>query len=139
MYYYRVTNFTTGHPINYGILSSVIEMHELSVAENLLEIALRHGEQAKARRITDLYLVIGELSSIIDDSLQFYWDIIARGTLAEGARLHFKRIDARLKCANCGYQYPISGEDYSCPVCHGYHVEFISGNEFYFDAIEVET
>ncbi len=134
-----MTYFTTGHPTIYGILFSAIEMHELAVAENILEIALRHGERAGARKITDLHLVIGELSSIIDDSIQFYWDIIAKGTLAEGARLHFKRIGAQLKCKNCGHQYPLSGDDFSCTACKSYQVEFISGNEFYFEAIEVET
>jgi len=134
-----VTNFTTGHPTIHGILSSVSDMHELSIAENILDIALRHGEQAKARKITDLYLVIGDLSSIIDDSIRFYWDILAKGTLAEGARLHFKRICAQLRCTNCGHTYVLAGEDFSCPECMSSAVEFISGNEFYFDAIEVET
>jgi hydrogenase nickel incorporation protein HypA/HybF len=73
-------------------------MHELSVTENILEIALRHAAEAQANRITNLYLVIGQLSSIVDDSIQFYWDIITRGTPAEGAQLHFERIQTRLSC-----------------------------------------
>jgi hydrogenase nickel incorporation protein HypA/HybF len=70
-------------------------MHELPVAENVLEITLRHARQANATRVTDLYLVVGQLSSIIDDSLQFYWDIISKDTIAEGAVLHLilSRID----------------------------------------------
>ncbi|MCJ7724498.1 MAG: hydrogenase maturation nickel metallochaperone HypA, partial [Anaerolineales bacterium] len=67
-------------------------MHELSVTQSVLEIALRHARQNNARRITDLYLVIGELASIVDDSVQFYWDMISKDTIAEGARLHFKRL-----------------------------------------------
>ena len=67
-------------------------MHELPVTENLLEIAVRHANKAGAIRILGLHLVIGDLASIIDDSIQFYWEIIAKGTLGEGAKLHFKRI-----------------------------------------------
>ena len=47
-------------------------MHELPVTESILEIALRHAQEAGARRITDLYLIIGQLSTIVDDSIQFY-------------------------------------------------------------------
>ena len=64
-------------------------MHELSITESILDITLRHARQAGAGRVTNLYLVIGQLASIVDDSVQFYWDIVAKGTLAEGAHLHF--------------------------------------------------
>ena len=65
-------------------------MHELSVTESILEISLRHANKVNAKRITNLYLVIGQLASIVDDSVQFYWDIISKGTIAEGAMLHFQ-------------------------------------------------
>jgi hypothetical protein len=57
-------------------------MHELPVTESILDIAVKHARQANAQRIADIYLVIGQLSSIVDDSIQFYWDIIAKDTLA---------------------------------------------------------
>ena len=49
-------------------------MHELPVAQSILDIAIRNGTQANARRVTDIFLVIGELSSLVDESIQFYWD-----------------------------------------------------------------
>ena len=51
-------------------------MHELAVTENILNIALTHAEKSDAARITNLYLVIGQLSSVLDDSVQFYWDLL---------------------------------------------------------------
>ena len=71
-------------------------MHELAVTESILEIALRHGRAAGATAITDLFLVVGELSTIVDESVQFYWDIVSEGTEAAGATLHFRRVPARL-------------------------------------------
>ncbi len=59
-------------------------MHEMSVTQSLLEIALRHAEQADAQRITRLNLIIGELASVVDNSVQFYWDIISKETIAAG-------------------------------------------------------
>jgi hydrogenase nickel incorporation protein HypA/HybF len=114
-------------------------MHELSVTESLLEIALRHGQGAHARRITDLYLVVGQLSSIIDDSVQFYWDFVARDTLAEGSALHFRRIPAAFKCLECGQQYAPGEADFACPGCGSQRVRVAAGEEFYLESIGVET
>ena len=64
-------------------------MHELPVTESVLEIAIRHAEQAEASRVTAVNLTIGQLSSIVDDSVKFYWDIITENTLCEGSKLQF--------------------------------------------------
>jgi len=113
-------------------------MHELPVTESILEIALRHAGEARIKRITDLYLVIGQLSSIVDDSIQFYWDIIARDTIAEGARLHFERILARMKCQECNLEYQPQDSEFACPECGSYSIQIVAGNEFYMDSIGVE-
>jgi len=63
-------------------------MHELAVTQSILKIALQHAEKANANRVTDLNIVMGELSKMVDDSIQFYWDIIAKDTIAEKATLH---------------------------------------------------
>ena len=113
-------------------------MHELMVTESLLEIALRHARDAEAGRITDLHLVIGELSSVIDDSVQFYWDIVSEGTPAEGAKLHFRRIPAEMACQECGETYDPKVE-LTCPACNSSNVRIVAGQEFYLEAIEVNS
>jgi len=113
-------------------------MHELSVTENILAIALRHAEKAQARRVTDLYLVIGQMASIVDDSVQFYWDIISAGTMAEGARLHFQRVPTELQCLSCNQRYTPADDDFACPDCHSQQIRVVAGEEFYLDAIEIE-
>jgi hydrogenase nickel incorporation protein HypA/HybF len=113
-------------------------MHELSVTQSLLEIALRHGERASARRIVRLNLVIGELASIVDDSVQFYWDIVSQGTIAEGAELHFERVPATLRCLSCDHTFPLDGREYACPACGERKVVAAGGDEFRLESIEVE-
>jgi len=114
-------------------------MHELSVTESVLEIALRHGRSAQARRITDIYLVIGQLTSLVDDSIQFYWDIIAQDTMAQEARLHFKRVETGLQCLDCNQHYSPGQMDMACVACGSTRVRVVAGDEFFVEAIEIET
>lgn len=104
----------------------------------MLDIALRHAEQAGARQVTALHLVLGQLSSIVDDSVQFYWDIIAEGTAAEGAKLHFQRIPAELLCLDCSKSYALNGIELACPSCGGAHIKVVNGEQFQLKAIDVE-
>jgi hydrogenase nickel incorporation protein HypA/HybF len=114
-------------------------MHELSITESILEISLRHANKANATHISNLYLVIGQLASIVDDSVQFYWDIISKGTIAEGAMLHFRRVPATLACMECNHQYTPGKNGYSCPNCKSEHVKVISGEEFFMEAIDIDS
>ena len=113
-------------------------MHELAVTESILNIAVRHAEQVQAKRVTDLYLVIGRLSSIVDDSVQFYWDMLTEGTLCEGSKLHFQRVPAQMRCLDCGNEYTLDGELIPCPACGSVKVKVASGDQFFLDSIEVE-
>lgn len=113
-------------------------MHELAVTESILDIASRHAVQANAAQVTDIYLVIGQLSSIVDESVQFYWDIISQQSICEKARLHFKRIPARLSCLDCGKEYTIEKGLEVCPECHSANVIIQAGEEFYMDSIEIQ-
>jgi len=113
-------------------------MHELSVTESVLEIACKHAEKANAKKVTDIYLVIGKLSSIVDDSVQFYWDFISKGTLCEEATLHFKRIPAELICLDCNQTYTLDAELTPCPQCGSARIRVVSGDEFNLESIEVQ-
>jgi hydrogenase nickel incorporation protein HypA/HybF len=111
-------------------------MHELAVTQSILEIALRHAGEAS--RITHLYLVIGDLAGIVDESVQFYWDIIAKDTIAEGSQLHFMRVKTRFHCEACGHNFEVDGRLSACPECGGFQVVITAGREFRLESIEVE-
>jgi hydrogenase nickel incorporation protein HypA/HybF len=113
-------------------------MHELSVTESVLEIACKHAEKAQAKKVTDIFLEIGRLSSIIDDSVQFYWDLISKDTLCEDAKLHFKRVPAQLICTECSHEYTLEEELMPCPNCGSARIKVLSGDEFNLDSIEIQ-
>ncbi|MCS6835697.1 MAG: hydrogenase maturation nickel metallochaperone HypA [Anaerolineae bacterium] len=113
-------------------------MHELSITQNILNIALEHADKHHAQRITAIRLVIGQLSSFVDDAIQFYWDIISDGTQAKGAQLVFQRVPARLQCQACGHDYPLDGESYACPRCGQDAAKVVGGREFYIESIDIQ-
>lgn len=114
-------------------------MHEMSVSQSILDIALRHADHANARRIVAINLVIGDLTGFVDDSIQFYMDFLSRDTLAEGACLHFDRIAARVRCHGCGTAYaPPDSRIWSCPECDALGGEIVAGKEFHVASIEIE-
>ena len=113
-------------------------MHELPVTQSLLKIALEHAEKANAARITSLNIVMGELASMVDDSIQFYWEIIARSTPAAKAVLNFRRVPAELQCMTCLEKYHPANRELICPRCGGVGAKIIAGEEFSLESIDVE-
>jgi hydrogenase nickel incorporation protein HypA/HybF len=113
-------------------------MHELSVTEEILRVAVEHAERAQARRITDIHLVVGNLSTIVDDSVQFYFDFLSPDTIAAGAKLHFTRVPACLRCRQCGHEFEPQAMDWRCPTCGALGGDVLTGREFYLDSLEVE-
>jgi hydrogenase nickel incorporation protein HypA/HybF len=114
-------------------------MHELAITESILEIALRSARNTQATKISRINLVIGEYSSIVDNSVQFYWDFVAQGTLAEGALLTFERTPATFHCLSCEQNYSPTEHSYHCPVCNSSSVQLVTGREFYVASIDVDT
>jgi len=113
-------------------------MHELPITQSILKIALQHAEKANAKRVIDLNIVIGELATMVDDSIQFYWEIIAKDTIAEKASLHFRRVPAELQCLSCSEKYHPADGELACLKCGSVNVKIIAGEEFFLESIDVE-
>ncbi len=113
-------------------------MHELPVTQGILDVAVRAAQQHGGRRITAIELAIGELSTIVDDSVQFYFDILSRDTLAAGAQLHIRREAALLTCWDCGQQRPVTPPlPDACPACGGARLQVSGGTAFAVASIEL--
>ncbi len=112
-------------------------MHELAITESILSIVEQAAQENDGAKVTDIFLVIGQLSSIVDDSVQFYWDQISYGSLCEGAKLHFDRRPAILHCNSCGHQYRLGEILQPCPNCQGVDVFIEGGEELLVDHVEI--
>lgn len=113
-------------------------MHELTVTQSILQIALENAKKVDARKITSINLLIGQMASIVDDSIQFYWDIISEGTIALGAKLNITRIPTEMRCFDCEQSFFPGTESFDCPGCHGTRIQVVKGVEMRVESIDVE-
>lgn len=114
-------------------------MHELPVTQAILDTALHAAQQAGGQRILAIDLVIGELSGLVDDSVQFYFDILSQGTPAQSAQLRFRREAARALCSACGHSYGVTPPLAPfCPVCGSPHVQVSGGRQFFLESIKID-
>lgn len=113
-------------------------MHELAVTQQVLDVVVRHAEEAQATRINRVELVIGDMTSFVNDAVQFCFDLLSQGTIAEDAELVFRRIPVRIRCRRCETEFAPDDMDWTCPVCGAYAGDVIAGREFYVDNIEVD-
>jgi hydrogenase nickel incorporation protein HypA/HybF len=114
-------------------------MHEMAVTESILRITLDHAERAKAAKVNAITIKIGQLSSLVDDSIRFYWELIAADTIAEKADLRFERVPARVLCLDCAAEYPLRKDSFACPKCGSERFRVTAGEEMIVESIEVET
>jgi hydrogenase nickel incorporation protein HypA/HybF len=110
-------------------------MHELSLSSAVVGTAVKH---AAGRRVTAVTLRVGRLRQVVPDTLEFYFEFVARGTVCEGAQLEQEVIDARLRCGPCEREWELATPAFRCPTCGGSDVEVAGGNEFEVESIEVE-
>ena len=113
-------------------------MHEFSITQSILSITLEKANAAQAKRVAKINLTIGELSGIVSDCVQFYFDFLSKDTIAAEASLCFYQPPIKLQCRNCATTFSPNNLDWACPNCQEQKVEIVSGRECYVDSIEVE-
>ena len=110
-------------------------MHELSLSSAIVNTAVKHAD---GRRVTAIHLRVGKLRQVIPDTLEFYFEFVARDTVCEGAALVQEVVDAWLRCRPCALEWNVEIPAFRCPSCGGSDVEIAAGNEFEVESIEVE-
>src|SRR5664280_1005379 len=114
-------------------------MHEGSLTEDLFEHVLIHAREAHARRVTHVKVTIGALSDMTSESIRFYWDSMAPGTIAAQAELEFDTAPGTAACNTCGEKFEILEAYAACPKCGAFPVQVTGGNGVYLSSLEVES
>jgi hydrogenase nickel incorporation protein HypA/HybF len=113
-------------------------MHELSLMDSALSVALAEASRAGARRLLVLRLRIGVLSGVVPEALRFAFEALTPGTLAEGAELAVEDVPARFWCAACAREFQAESIFAECPACRTPSAELRSGREMEIASLEIE-
>lgn len=111
-------------------------MHELSIAQSLLEILEQEAKARGAAKVTRVKLRIGALSGVVREALEFAFEVASGGTVAEGASLEIEEVPVRIRCPRCGVLEQ-EGPFLVCPRCGEVGV-LLSGRELEIDSMEIE-
>lgn len=113
-------------------------MHEMAIAQNIVNIAVAAAEKAGAKRITRVNVVAGELRAIIPAQLICSFGLMAENTIASRAYLHLEITPLLGKCRQCDETFAVKDYCYVCPKCSNDDIQTISGTELRVKEIEIE-
>jgi len=111
-------------------------MHELSIADAVVQIAARHA--GPGRRVARVELKVGSLRQVVPQALEFAFGLVAEGTPVEGAELVLEVVTAAGRCRACGTESELPAFPLLCAACGSADLELIRGEELLVDALELE-
>lgn len=112
-----------------------MRLHELSIAESVVRIAI---EQADGRRVSKVQMKVGHLRQVVPSALTFSFELLAEGTLVEGAELEMEGIPAAGRCRDCGAESQLGNFPLQCRACGGFELEILTGEELLVESLELE-
>src|SRR5262245_732870 len=113
-------------------------MHELSIAMSMIEMAAGELEKHDGRRVDALHLRLGALSGVVKDALLFSWEIACQDTPLSGARPQIEDVPIVVFCLRCREQKTLSAINiFFCPACNAPTPEIVQGKELQVTALEI--
>jgi hydrogenase nickel incorporation protein HypA/HybF len=111
-------------------------MHELSIADAIVQIAIEH---AAGRRVRAVEVRIGHLRQVVPSSLTFAFGLLTEGTVLEAAELLIDGVPAVGRCRACTAQTALEAFPLRCGVCGGLDLELLQGEELLVEALVLEA
>ena len=114
-------------------------MHELSIAASIVEAVTESASAYPGARVKKVRLRVGALASVVEDSLQFCWELATEGSPLAGAALAINNLPVIVHCAACGVDAEIEGiQNLRCPRCGELSADIRQGRELEIESIEIE-
>ncbi len=122
-----------------GSRYTVVGMHELSIMQSVVSSALEALNGHAVKRVIELRMQVGALSGVVEDSLQFCYELASKGTLLEGSRLMVTQLPVVIHCAACHADAELPGvQSFRCPRCGALCGDIRQGRELAIESLEIE-
>jgi hydrogenase nickel incorporation protein HypA/HybF len=112
-------------------------MHELAIAQNIVEIVRESVPKAKIPSVKFVKMRIGRLAGVVPDSLEFCFSAIISGTDLEGAHLQIDHVPTAGRCKACASDFTMEEYAFFCPTCESVDIMLVSGTELEVSEIEI--
>ncbi len=112
-------------------------MHEMSLCEGIRRVVDQAAAAPEIERVTKVRLEIGRFAGVEKDALNFAWEVVMRGSKAEGAALEIIDLPGRATCFDCVKSVDISNRLDPCPDCGGGRLLPEGGNEMRIKDMEI--
>lgn len=113
-------------------------MHEMGIAQQLMDIALGAiPDDVEAPRVECLNLRIGKLAAVVEHSLTFCMEVIAKDTPLEGVILNIEAVPVRIRCDGCGREWETDSPIFQCPDCIESQTRLLTGREIEITSLEL--
>jgi hydrogenase nickel incorporation protein HypA/HybF len=113
-------------------------MHEMSLCESILQIIEDEAERQGFKRVLRVRLEIGRLSGAEIEAMRFGFDVVTRGSVADGAELEIIEQPGRAWCLPCGREVEVRQRFGACPLCGGYQLQVTGGDQMQIRDLEVD-
>jgi hydrogenase nickel incorporation protein HypA/HybF len=113
-------------------------MHELSIAQSIVDSARTHAAGHQGRRVLRIGVRVGAISGVAVEALEFCFEMTVRGTDMEGAGLDLERVPVRYRCQGCAHEFQPADFEAACPACGGGAASMIAGDELALSYLELE-
>jgi len=113
-------------------------MHELAIAENLVNIVKDVAAGEKLSKVTKVTVCFGKMVQVVPDLFETAFRAAVADTVAGDAELDIEVLPLKIRCNTCN---TVTGpEDYCfvCSTCGSSDIEIESGRELYVKSIEGE-
>ncbi len=113
-------------------------MHELGIAAEVLDVAVAEAKRHGAAKVVGLTLRVGVLRGVVPENLSYLFGHVAKGTIAEGARLEIEEEPVRVVCGTCG---PSEAKEFTleCPACRRPWNAVEGGDSLRIVSVEIDT
>ena len=124
--------------LTHASLAWTSSMHEMGLIGGVLKIVEEEANKNKVKKVLSIKIEMGEYSGVVENILREYFEIAAKGTVCEGAKLDLDKKPAIMECKECGWQGEVEHLNIVCGKCGSENLKMISGRQFKVESLEVE-